>query len=77
MSCCRCNEVRSGDMSNLCECAGKFQCMDNSGKLQTFIRTVRAVAKFYKMEHLLSAMDWIVGNGGRKSAAIKIDKIVT
>ena len=62
-------------MSNLCECAGKFRCMEDPVKLQTFIRTVRAVAKFYKMEHLLSTMDWLVGNAERKSAAIKIDKL--
>jgi len=50
--------------------------MENAEKLQTFIRTLRNVAKFYKMDHLLSTMDWLVGNAGRKSAAIKIDKFI-
>ena len=73
--CCqRCNEVRSGDMSNLCECAGRFKVMEDPNKLQTFLRTLRQIAKFYEMNHLLATMDWIVGSGLRKSAAIKIDR---
>ena len=63
-------------MSNLCECAGRFRVMEDGQKLQSFIRTLRAIAKFYKMDHLLATMDWLVGSANRKSAAIKLDKIV-
>lgn len=74
--CMRCNQVRHGDMGHLCECAGRFKCIENGKDLQTYFRTIRQLAAFYKMNHLSSTMDWILGSGARKSASVKIDRAI-
>jgi len=70
VTCIRCNEVRVRDMSNLCECSGKFKVMEDGKSLQTLIRTVRSIAEFYSMNTLKSTMDWILGSTGTKFKTI-------
>lgn len=75
VACIRCNEVRVRDISSLCECSGKFACMESGRDYQDFFRTVRHLAKFYKMSVLMSTVDWMLGTvGTRRTPAIKIDK---
>ena len=72
VTCIRCNEVRVRDMSNLCECSGKFKVMEDGKSLQTLIRTVRSIAEFYSMNTLKSTMDWILGSTGMKFKIIRL-----
>ena len=72
VTCIRCNEVRVRDMSNLCECSGKFKVMEDGKSLQTLIRTVRSIAEFYSMNTLKSTMDWILGSTGIEFKTISI-----
>lgn len=75
VTCIRCNEVRVRDMSNLCECSGKFKVMEDGKSLQTLIRTVRSIAEFYSMNTLKSTMDWILGSTGTKFKTILHQKM--
>ena len=75
VSCIRCNEVRVRDISSLCECSGKFSCMESGQGLLDLIRTVRSLADFYKMEILKSTVDWMLGTvGTRRTPAVKVDR---
>ena len=77
VACIRCNEVRVRDISSLCECSGKFACMESGDEYQSFIRTVRSLADYYKMDVLKSTLDWMLGTvGTRRTPVIKIDKKV-
>lgn len=76
VTCIRCNEVRVRDMSNLCECSGKFKVMEDGKSLQTLIRTVRSIAEFYSMNTLKSTMDWILGSTGTKFKTILHQKCI-
>ena len=51
--------------------------MESGDEYQSFIRTVRSLADYYKMDVLKSTLDWMLGTvGTRRTPVIKIDKKV-